>query len=180
MRLLLHLSIFLFMIIETASAAVRLNPLFTYEAFDRAHPEEAGVVRLGGGFRVLVDAPVARTAFEAEVLYTNETTPFANDNSLRETAYRGRIGVNYTVGLIQPLSFNARGGFQYNIINDVYSIKATARQETTSFKHATGYGGAEVLIIPRAGFGVVVGATVSGNEALNKWIPQYYLGILLN
>ena len=159
---------------------MRFNPSFTYEAFERKHPEEAGVVRLGGGLRVLVELPVSGSVFEVEGLYTNETTPFADDNSIQETAYRGRLGVNYVLATIQPVSFHARGGFQYNIIDDVYSIKATSRQEMTLFKHSTGYGGVEIQMTPRSGFGVVVGAAISGNEALNKWIPLYYLGILLN
>lgn len=164
---------------STAEAALRFVPQLVYEPFHRQSPEHAGVIRLGGGLRMIAETLLPRFAAEVEGLYANETTAFASENVLKETMFRGRVGVNVRAFDLMPLVFNVRGGFQFNVINDTYIRKYPAIEELNHYRHSTAYTGAEVELIPVAGFGILAGATISGHEPLNKWIMQYYLGIVL-
>lgn len=165
--------------LQPAVAALRFVPQLVYEPFHRQLPESAGVIRLGGGLRMIAGTLLPRFAAEAEGLYANETTAFVTENSLRETMFRGRVGINVRLFEVAPLVFSARGGFQFNVINDTYEKKVTGVREINHYRHSTAYTGAEVELVPISGFGILMGATISGHEPLNKWIMQYYLGIVL-
>lgn len=160
-------------------AAVRFSPALVYEPFFRKTPERSGVIRLGGGFRMIGETMLNPVALEVEALYTNESTVFSSDNTLKEVMYRARGGVNVRFFEWRPLVFNARGGFQFNFIDDTYTLKVNGAREDTRARHSTAYTGLEVELVPFSGFGIITGATISGHEPLNKWLIQYYLGIVL-